>query len=42
VVEMLDAGYMLADVVAGNIAIDRDGRHVLYDAQLIAVRPGTR
>jgi hypothetical protein len=39
VVEMLDAGYMLADVVAGNIAIDRDGRHVLYDAQLIAVRP---
>lgn len=40
--EMLAEGYMLADVVGGNIASDSEGRRVLYDAQLVAVRPGAQ
>jgi hypothetical protein len=40
--EMLAEGYLLADVVGGNIASDDQGRRVLYDASLVAVRPGTK
>lgn len=40
--EMLAAGYLLTDVVGGNIARDGEGRRVLYDAQLVAVRPGAQ